>query len=477
MTEVRKGEGGIRRFGVVLFNNPEDPKVGWASIAGEPSQEITSAHELPGDTLWLTNLGYEEFRNSKLYLNPWLRADYYLPIKFKDLMAEWGVSPADSPHAYTASFSSTLFQRIMSIAWRLMKENNPGLDRSRAFLAPSLREDLRVLVPKLDYPTDDAWHVLTKGQAMKDFTPLSIRAPKGGKSFMLRRPRLSHALDLLASPVPKGNFEWVSKNAMRGMDRVAWVRQCERPLMVNASHLGLLNNGAGSEIADVFGYGNNADKKNAVQRNWMAHPEFMVMSSFAKLDVMGAWRAQEYQCLNLLLSPTVTEFLSNRYSEMSWSAGIVAEALLRATFLGDPSPKKNIPGEAERPNVSWQGVWLKAIDRMMMFTTAMSLHRAGFSVQSYGVGWVQCSVTDDQIPDLVHEAMSLGLVPRYLDIPDGLFQPNQPLPWNGDTRGAGFAGLVARKNQKMLWNLDRIPMSEKERQDGLFKKIVEMASK
>lgn len=478
MTEGRKGDGGVRRFGVVLFDNTADPRSGWASVNGETAQVIATHHELSNDTLWLTNLGYDEMRASNLSQNPSLRPDYYLPIKLEDLLAEWGLDAAEASLSYIAKFASVLFARIMGISWRLLKETNPALERSRAFIAPSLKEDLRSLMPAMDYPSDEAWHGLKKGQGMKDFSPTETRRPRGGRTVTFRRPRLAHTLDMLASPVPHGKFAWVGKNQMRGGgDRTSWVRENDRPCMVNAIYQGLLGGPAAGDVASVFAF-SNAISKGAEQRNWMAHPEFMVFSTFARLEVLGVWQGEGYRQLNLELPHPVREFLSSRFSEMSWSAGIVAESLLRAAFLGDPAPRKlNQDKQGERsPNTSWQGVWLRAADRMTMFALSMDLTREGFSVTSYGVNWIKCSATEDQVPDLIQHAMRIGLVPQYLDIPEGLFRQNAPLPWNGDSRGAALVGMIARRQQSLLWNLDRIPMAERDRHEEMFLRIREQVA-
>ena len=462
-----------RRYGVVLFDDPENPGTGWASINGDASYQIRSMHDLPNDVIWITNLDFDNFRKSKVELNPWFRADSYLPVKIADVLAEWGLDPANTPLSATASFCSGVFQRIMGIAWKLIRECNPDADRNKVFTAGSLRDDLRHLIPRLDFPSEEAWHVLQPKQAYKEFTQTSIRSPRGAARVMLRRPRLAHALDVLTSPVPSGEFSLVGKNLMRGKgDRVNWIRDSQKPCLVNVTYLGLAN-GVSGDVQDIFAFGNAISNGPRINRTWLPHPEFMVMSTFSRLDVLGSWVGNDYYTMNNGLAEPVRQFLSNRYSEMSWSAGVVAEALLRAACMGPPFDR-NMSAEERKvaPKISWQGAWLRAADRMQMFTGAMSLHKDGFSVQSYGLGWIVCTATEDQMQDLMYKSMSLGLLPRFFDIPDGMFRQGN-VPWSGDKSSAALAIMTALKQKNRLWNIDRIPLYEKDRQEEMLRKIME----
>ena len=241
--------------------------------------------------------------------------------------------------------------------------------------------------------------------------------------------------------------------------------------MVNATVLGLSNGAASADVSDVFAFGNSINKERRV-RTWMPHPEFMVLSTFARVDVLGAWVGETYRPMNLSMPQAVKDFLSNRYVEMSWSAGVVAECLLRAALMPAPPERgakydKNAP---QKPRTTWQGAWLRSVDRMSMFTNAMEMYRDGFVVQSYGLGWVKCAATDDQVPDLMNKAMSLGMVPTFWEIPDALFKPGS-IPWSADKRSVALAGMTASKQKNMLWNLDRLPMYERERQEEMLRQI------
>ena len=469
------GEGPRRRYGVVLFDDVEDPTTGWASVEGAMSYQVKSMHDLPGDTLWLTNLNYDGFKNSNVSLNPSMRMETYLPVKLKDMLAEWGLDPVTTSTGNTASFCSSLFQRIMSMAWKVIRECNPSSDRMRAFTTDSLRDDMRHLIPNQDFPPDEIWHAFQENQAFKNFTKTTNRSDRGAAMFMLRRPRLAHVLDVLSSPIPKGPFSFVPSKSMRGGgDRVNWVRASDRPCLVNVAVLGLMD-GVPREVGDMFAFSNTMNKADKQQRMWVPHPEFMVMSDFTKMDILGAWVGNDYSVIGPKLPEPVREFLSNKYSEMSWSAGIVADAILKAAIMGPP-PDRKAPQAKDRgkgPKTSWQGAWLRAADRMLMFTSAMAMANDGFSVQSYGVGWVSCSAIETQVRELMHKAMSVGLVPTFNDVPDDAFK-NGSIPWNGDRRSAAMAVMTVTKQKTRLWNIDRMPLYEKDRQDEMLRKIMKM---
>ena len=465
-----RDEPGTRKFGCVLFDDEKNPAAAWVAVNGGEAKRINGMHQLPTDSIYWTNISYESFfRGSNADRNPWLRHDAYLVTKPKDVLLEWGLDPAATPPDYTAMFCSTMFSRVMTLAFRLAKECDERLRMTTLFSTETLRSDLRRLLPKFDFPKGEAAAVMKSGQAFQEFTRTGVRGIRGAKLFKLRRPRLPYALELLTTPVPRGPFEFRSRRELRDIspDRVAWVRGTDRPCMVEVTVDEMQE-----DAAPVYGFGNSTDKERKIPRSWVAHPEFLLMSSFSSLDVKNAYVGREYSHLNLALPEPVRRFLSDRHGEASWSAGIVAETLWRAATMGEPKGgPRGQPGE-EKAATSWEGAWLRAADKTSGFLSSMRLADMGYKVASYGYGWIMCNATEDQIPDLVRDALSIGFFPNLFDSPDGLFPKGANVQWGGDKKSKILAHLTVTRNQKLLYHLDRIPLYEKEMREAELVKLL-----
>lgn len=463
-----RDEPGSRKFGVVLFDDEKNPGAAWVAVNGGQARRIDGTNQLPTDAIYWSNMSYESFfRTTEAHRNPWLRHDAYLGPKPKDVLVEWGHDPATTPPDYIATFCSTMFTRVMTMAYRLAKECEERVRMTTLFTSDTLRSDLRRLLPPGEYPKGEAAAIMKAGQAYAEFTRTSVRGIRGGKMIMLRKPRLSYALEMLTTPVPTGPFEFKSRSALRNIapDRVEWVRSTELPCMLEVTVDSMQQ-----DAAPVYGFGNTTDRDRRIPRSWVAHPEFLVMSGFSELNVMNAWIGKEYSQLNLKLPEPVRRFLSDPHSEASWSAGIVAETIWRAACLGEPRNQNSQRGE-ERAQTSWQGAWIKAADKSAGFMSSMRLHDMGYAVSSYGYGWVFVQVLEDQIPDLLRDGLSIGMVARLHDVPDNLLGPGA-MPWGGDKKSRPMAQLTSTREKNLLWNLDRLPLYERTQREEMLKKMV-----
>ncbi len=466
----RRDEPGMRNFGMVVFDDTKNPGAAWCAVNGGDPKRVEGTNQLSTDTLWWTNLSYEEFfMTTEANRNPWLRHDAYMIAKPKDALVEWDLDPATTPPDYLATFCSAVFARVMTLSYKMAKDANPNIRMTTLFKTTSLREDLRFLLPKADFPEGEAAAIMKAGQAYSNFTKTAVRRVRGGKQIMLRRPRIPHALEMLTTPMPQGPFEFKSRADLRTLssDRVSWVRSTDRPCMVEVTVDSMQQ-----DVAPIYGFGNSTDRDRRIPRSWIAHPEFLMMSSFSDLQVRSAWIGKDYGKMNLLLPPAVTSFLSDSHIEASWSAGIIAENLWRAACLG--TEKRWIKGSTEeRPQTSWRGAWIMAADKAAGFMSAMRLTDMGYAVPSYGNGWVLVEVTDDQMQDLLRDGLSIGLIPRLFDVPAGAFPMDGDFQWGGDKKSRILATLTVTKQKTMMWNLDRLPLYEGEQRAAYLRKMME----
>lgn len=461
-------------YGMVMFDDLNDPSEGWASNNGQPARRIKTIHELSTDTLWWTNLPYASmYRESTAGLNPWLRQDGFLVIKPQDVLAEWGYSPKEVAPDWACEFISKVFSRIMQIAGKLLSQHKPNIPLSRQFISTTLRQDLEPLLPEAVFPTGEAATILKRGQAYTEYSRTSTRTQKGTRQVALRIPRMSFALDLMTTPVPSGSFEFMPGKALGETveDKVNMVRSLERPFLAEITIQSI-----DGDIAPIYGFGNSMDRTDQkIIRSWVTHPELVTMANFAKLDIRNGFIGSQYEMMNLSLAAPLRDLLSDPLSHYSWSAGIIAETVWKAAGLGmSPTKAKGIP-PAERSDTSWRGAWLKGADKTASFIAASAMSEKGWPVVSYGSGTCRVAVLEEQVNDMVQDAITIGMLPRFVDIPENIRR--NLVQWGGEKSADTFAQLTIRRDRDMLWNLDRLPLFEPRVQQAMLRKMMESRKK
>ena len=451
-----------RRFGVVIFDEPDDPGAGWASIADErrpQSTRVGGPNELATDTIWWTNVTYANFfkGDAQTWRNPNLRHDKYLPLGHQDVLKEWGYDPTSVDADFTATFCAQAFDRIMRIAWTMLRDANPKQRLPQAFQGKTMRDDLRTLIPELEYPRLEAAEALKSGQAWEEYTATGARGPKGGKWVVLRRPRLAYAMEMLQTPVPKGPYILKKRGEIGKMqpNPVEHVRKMATPAIVEVTV-----NKIQPEVAPIYGFGAATDRDKRTTRSWVAHPEFQILSRVADVSVRSMWQGDAYWPLVPAMPEPARAFLQDRFSDLSWSAGIVAESLWRAACLPEDKSKAGPQREGDpKANTSWQGLWIRAADKGAMFGASMRLTEMGHAVVSYGLGWTRAQVSEEDIPNLIRDGLSMGLLPNLLDIPVNFHSlADGAVTWGGDKRSEYLATVMAAKSSKALWGFDRLPL-------------------
>jgi len=461
-------------YGMVMFDDLNDPSEGWASKDGKTATRIRSMHELPTDTLWWTNLPYASmYRESNAGLNPWLRMDAYLVLKPQDVLVEWGYVPKDVSPDWACEFISRVFSRIMQIAAKLLSAFRPDIPMSRQLCGTALRQDLEVLLPKGVFPSGEAATILKRGQAYAEYSRTSSRTPRGSRQIALRIPRMTYAMDLLTTPVPSGDFEFMPGRSLagNGADRVNAVRALDRPFLAEITIQTI-----DPDIAPIYGFGNTMDKSDQkIIRSWVTHPEFITMANFAKLDIRNGFVGEKYEMLNLSLAEPLRDFLGDSFAHYSWSSGIIAETVWKAACLGMSGPRARTTPAGERADTSWRGAWLKGADKTASFIAANAMSDKGWPVVSYGSGTCRIAVLDEQIPDMVQDAVSQGLLPRYSDVPPNM--RNSLSQWGGDSAAETFAQLLMKRDRDMLWNLDRLPLFDGKQKQAILRQMMEARKK
>ena len=465
--------GITRNFGVVFFDDLNDPRDGFACVAGKSAFRISGINELSTDVIWWTNITFESFyKKTEAWRSPWLRHDKYLVVSPRDVLQEWAIDPNNVGGDFAAQIVSQVFDRIMRISFNLIRDVEPRAKMDEVFVGRFLREDIRRILPELEYPKGEAATIMKSGSAWQEFTRTNVPGIKGGRWVMLRKPRMAYAHEMLQTPIPKGPFEFYGRSEIRSVarDKTAWVLNHDNPCMAEVTI-----NRLDGDIAPIYGFGNATEKEKRVARSWVSHPELIVMSKFAEIDIKSIYMGSEYDLLGPRLPEVVKDFLTDRYSETSWSAGVIAETIWRAVALAEDKTKSS--GD-DRAHTSWQGAWLKGADKSNMFLSAMQLTEKGYSVMSYGLGWLRIAALEDSIPDLIRDSLTIGLIPQILDVvpkdsSEPLFRSQAPIPWGGEKNSHAFAQFICTGERDLLWQLDIVPTLPGKNKKIAVKKIMQ----
>ena len=166
------------RYGAVLFDSEVTHDYGWACVSGEMPVRITGTHDLPSDTVWITNLGYDAAKVSGLQGSRFRRSGY-MGHELSRLWGETGLleedtdAPARVPLSsvwdgqYTtrvglrAGFSAWLLDRVMKISM----DRVPMIAAPLSDLAGGIREVVLPSANRFFYkgmpPTEKAIEALT----------------------------------------------------------------------------------------------------------------------------------------------------------------------------------------------------------------------------------------------------------------------------------------------------------------------------
>jgi hypothetical protein len=383
------------RCGVILFDSANNISVGdktftsleggWASLAGERALRVTSIHDLSSDALWITNLTEEQFYRATLTAHPNFRSDGYFRSTLRHLYSELGVDPLQVGPDIVACVLATVAQRLVDLAAARygVKIRSKGLNEDFALAMGAPRS---TLAPEIyGMFAGAAQHAYVRAIATHSYV-------HNGQTLTLRRNRLLHARELLSVPVPPdGPWEYVPRNKLpaaradveRLLERTAsgFLIRCE---VKNISPL----------IADVFSVAGGA---RAI-RDWLTAIEWQRAKQCGEIDYKGLLVCAAASSV----LPQAAQLPAGEYAPLSFTYGLAAEQIWTALAM------KRGPRDDLRYTAA--AAWLRAQDRMAMFSYAQRLHEAGLLVWGYGGGNVVVMVPDGGLRHALDVSTDIGLL-------------------------------------------------------------------
>ena len=459
-----------RDFGFAMFDDPKQPRSGWASKSGQDAIRFSAETELRNDVVWLTNISYQDFYQSPISKAPWFRSSSYLPITDVTMMREWGVLANDMSMGVYSRTVSVFFTRICLIAFKLAKKIDPRVTMSDFFVTNTLASDLGQVLPFGSFEFGVEREAMKREASVQSFTSVKFFRGKQFKDLSdvrVRVPRMLMTTSMFQTPVPDGDWTFYNRNELSELfsgDITGGLANLNKPVLAEVT----VTSVKGDE-GTLFSFGVGGISKGLkVVRSWAPHPEFVILSQVADIEVRSAYIGEAYKLPMAELPEAVQDFLEDDMNEYSWSAGIVAEALRRG--YGSKLNEKEFRNNAAsvRSDFSKESLWLKSAERAQSYLYALSMNKADQIVMSYNNGVVKCRVADHEKEDFVRATMASGLVPDLFDVPEMPKNKQTTMPWSGDKKSGLLATLHLMRAKTMLLKLDGLPLnSQAERQQIL----------
>ncbi len=452
-------------YGAVIFDDKDSPTSGWMSVEGEAGRRISDQSQLRNDTIFWSNC--PSFFGKNMLSN--IRQENYIQNKLKDIMLEWDCDPEIMAPKEFAEIIATLFSRMMRMAKRLIKASDLGIPEDMFFTKDRLPQDIKTVLPAAEYPPDDSEmnDILKSGISFAYLTFTSINGNKADTLIPVRRPRLDHVVDIMSSPVPNGPFKYFNG---RTLPKASEVAMLPKPVMAE-----IVMRNADSAVSPIYGFGVNANSKSRLVRSWVAQPELAIMTGFADIEIRNAWIGESYSILPQSMTKILQNFLTSKETSLSWSSGMLMDAIWAGAVVGRSSDGFSAIPRERLPQTSWRGAWLRACDKIITLRYAMMMHKAGFAVQSYHNGQVNCRVPQFRLEEFCFAAWKAGMVPQMKHIPRPFKSSELDAhPWGGTPDTKFWATLVMGKNSKALWELDDLPLAKAEDKQAIVSSVMKM---
>lgn len=374
-------------YGVVFFDDPQRPLGGWASIAGHAARRIRGAIDLPPEVQWWSNLAPEAFMASSIEEGLTLKGAEYLRPSMMQLHSELGLRPEGAAVARVTEITGEIFDRVMRLG-----HQHYGLQK---LAEHALTDDLYRLVVSPDQPITPEIDAALQKAHMSYVACDTVMLPDT-RLVTFRRPRLQHALDVLATPVPGDHWEFLDDAKLPPeSNRIDWLVAQSRPALVKVTIRRIDH-----DVAPIISIGDGTRE----QRSWLSHPELLTLSKFARIKVDAAYLASEYAPHPVRLAFKT----AGELGPLSLSMGILAENYWMA--LASPRSFRRFSREGDKV-VSPRAAWYAASDRFHMLMPALMMHGSGFTVRGYGRGMVLLALREEAVAEARACGAAAGLLP------------------------------------------------------------------
>ncbi|CRN68578.1 TPA: hypothetical protein L4623_005372 [Pseudomonas aeruginosa] len=391
---------GVVRHGCVRFDADDPNMGGWASVEGMEAFRISSVGNLDNDTLWWTNLSFSAIYGANLHKTPYIKRTTYLNSWLQegqaDICSAWGLMRRSYTEKQITEILSGVFSRVMWYA-----KGAYGIDGSRSVpMHDNLADEIRckILPDKDPHIAPEVDGALSAAHQYYTYclTPHYNREEMVVVRFSA--PAVAYAREMLSMIVPGEQVEYFSAEQIAPIsDKVQWVVNNPRPVLAKVSVSNI-----NPDYVNVIAFANGA--KAGSNRSWVSQPELLLLSQYAQVEVACAFVFSGYEMLETSCELPMFSALQ------AMSPGAELLAMNHWVGLSRENCYRLEPKSTEYRAVSPRAAWITAVDRFLMFTYALQLHKAGFAIRKYGAGSVTCLVPKHNFKDAYDIASSIGLL-------------------------------------------------------------------
>jgi hypothetical protein len=412
--------------------------------------------DLLGGRVWICDLEYKAALDwTGSLAGKQVRATNWMRAPLRAIMEEWGFSPETQDHA---RYMAQLVNRVFSLGNEIVVSHldpksrdwtiNIGSQPSFATaLSEALGPDGRVEIPP------NLAEANRNGQKLGAV----LFGKRGGSADTLWRfqsPRLSHALEVVSTQVPAGEWKMIQLGNMDTATFRTNLAAAGRPalLRVDANPL-LARDRLPATLRTWF------TSANEGARFWLTGDELMALGDVEGLVIQAAYLAQSTSPKSIFHSALESLRTLNGHAvvaqnlslpALSWSAGMLSENLLAAAM------------RKRKDRDDFAPTFLAAQDRILTERRARLLAEAGVSVVSYYLGGVVAQVGRNKESLLIaaDAAWRAGLLlpGDFVQLGKSLGVPmaGRPADWGGRPEDLLQARLIAAGQAAARWEFDKV---------------------
>jgi hypothetical protein len=380
--------------GVVIFDNADQPALGWASLAGEEPRRIHQIADLESDGVFISNLSWQQLRSINALKEPRLRVSNFFREDMYIIAQDLGLPIFEDPQSCLSTVSE-FFDRSIRLASDIY-----GFSRIAGTLKESIYtklfpkgEPTTYGTPKIDEAFNEAYLAIQK---------CYISNLNSSRSAKLRFSRPYFASMLMRFPIPIGPWTIyqgkLPKNIpsqRKGENSQVYQFLKEfgekKPALCQVSVKNI-----DIKCGALLGFTNGTEG-----RSWVPIQEAAFLSTIADVTIKKMIEGTSYK-----------EFSDVSYGwheqsavgDVSYSLGLVAEAHIAAITSATRKPSG---GSIYSP----RAVFLKSWDRILLFKTAYSLHQQDICVRSYAMGAINVSIEDYQLEFVAKASLECSMTP------------------------------------------------------------------
>lgn len=372
---------------------------GWACLDGGRPERIQNMNGLLNTAYWVTNCDFTAFMNGGFSRLHNVHRSEYLRSTLAHVAKDCGLELSGEGLFPALGVLSKVASNVLWLAQKHYRVKN--------FTKPTLADELRGVVG-VEQKTLDNTIQPDLLAAYQGDSQVPTRWQDGVMYFTLRKNRFAYFSGLMSAKIPENSWTYLNGRQLPPISsRLEWALNSDRPLLLEVELTPMCD----SDLAEIVAFGFKSGRKNTIRR-WISHYELFWLHEYYSVAIKSAWISSAYRSMPKHFLPP-KEFVEDEYMGLSYSAGLMMEAHFHAlsspVSLGKDRPQEITPA----------AVFLRALDRAVMFSEAKRLHDAGISVTGYGMGAVRVRAYQEEVPKLVahmiENEFEFPLIPALLE--------------------------------------------------------------